>query len=151
MKRFKFSLQAVHLVRESKCDTAERELVFATRELGRAHDELSDVLRQRQAAVDAYLALHQAQPVQAPTMAAHMDYIGALLERERQARKAISNHERNVAAKREALIEASRQAETTANLRERQRERYQQEVARDEQKMLDELAVSAVARRLSNN
>ncbi|HET6975115.1 MAG TPA: flagellar export protein FliJ [Pyrinomonadaceae bacterium] len=148
MKRFEFSLQAVHNVREIKREAAERELVLATRELSRANEQLQEVLQHRESAVNEYLALHQSEEVHAHTIATHMDYIGSLLENERFARSVIRNLEKNVDVRRGELTEASRQSETTANLRERQRDRYRQELAREEQKILDEMAVIAVTRKL---
>lgn len=148
MKPFKFSLQAVHHIREIKREAAERELLAASRELARANEQLQEVLGRRESAVNEYLALHQSEEMRAQTMATHLDYIGSLFQAEREARNVIRNREKNLEARRVALMEASRQSETTANLRERQHDRYRLEAARDEQKMLDEMAVLAVTRRM---
>jgi flagellar export protein FliJ len=51
-----------------------------------------------------------------------------------------------LAARREAVTEAARESEATANLRDRQRERHYQEVERNEQKLLDEMAVVSATR-----
>lgn len=151
MKRFNFSLQTVHNVREIRRDAAERALAAVAAELQGAREQLERVLRQRQAAMDKYLLILQSQEIDAVTFASHTDYIGSLVLLERQARVMILQVEERITVKRKVLIEASRQTETTANLRERQRERHHLETAQHEQKMLDEMAVVAATRRLAAN
>lgn len=151
MKKFKFTLQTVHQVRELKRDNAERDLVAAGIELDDAKAHLEDVLSMRQKAVNQYVDLHQSRQIEASTVVMHTNYIGSLMELERLARNSIAKKERHVASKREVLIEASRESETTANLRERQFERHVLETARKEQLLLDEMAVLAVARHRRTN
>jgi flagellar export protein FliJ len=151
MKKFKFSLQTVHQVREFKRDNAERDLIAAGVELDKAKAHLEEVLSLRQKAVNQYFDLHQTSQIEASTVVMHTNYIGSLMELERLARNLIATKERHVASKREVLVEASRQSETTANLRERQFERHVLETARKEQLLLDEMAVLAVARHRSLN
>jgi flagellar export protein FliJ len=150
MKQFHFSLQSVHNFREMRRDKAERALAAALGELRGAQVQLETVLRRRQSAMENYLKVHQSAEIEAATFATHTDYIGSLFQLERHSRGTILQLEEKIAIKRLALIEASRQTETTANLRDRQRERHYQEIAQHEQKMLDEMAVAGVARRLAN-
>ena len=151
MKRFTFSLQTVHNVREIRRDAAERALAAVAAELQGAQGQLESVLRQRQLAMAKYLLILQSQEIDAVTFASHTDYIGSLVLLERQARVMIRHVEEKITVKRKVLIEASRQTETTANLRERQRERHHLESAQHEQKMLDEMAVVASTRRQAAN
>jgi flagellar export protein FliJ len=151
MKKFTFTLQTVHQLRERRRNGAERELATAGLELEKAKAHLIEVLEMRQQAVNRYVALHQTSQIEASTVAMHTNYIGSLMELERLARNSIAHNERQVAIKREKLIEASREEETTANLRDRQFERHVLETARKEQILLDEMAVMAVARQRSSN
>jgi flagellar export protein FliJ len=151
MKKFKFSLQTVHSVRELKRDSAERELAEANVELSKARGHLDEVLGLRQKAVDRYCELHQSRQIEATSVVMHTNYIGSLMELERLARRKIAENERHVANKRKSLVEASRQSEATANLRERQLERHTFEAARQEQNLLDEMAIMAVNRLRSSN
>jgi flagellar export protein FliJ len=151
MKSFHFTLQAVHNLRESRKDAAECALAAVATELRAAQAQLETVLFQRRSAMDKYLLLLQSQECQAATFASHTDYIGSLSLHERQARSMILQVEERIAIKRKVLTEASRQTETTANLRERQRERHYLEMAQHEQKVLDEMAVISVTRRLAAN
>lgn len=151
MKRFNFTLQTVHYVREVKRDAAERALAAVAMELQAAQEQLESVLRQRHTAMEKYVLVHQSQEIEAAIFASHTDYIGSLVLRERQARVVILQVEEKITVKRKILTEASRQTETTANLRERQRERHHLEIAQHEQKILDEMAVVATTRRLAAN
>jgi flagellar export protein FliJ len=149
VKRFKFSLQAVHNVREVRRDAAERDLAAVAAELRVAHAHLDKVLHKRQMALENCLVLQQSQAIEAVTLASHTDYIGSLILHERHARLLILQIEERVEGKRKVLTEAARQTETTANLRERQRERHHLEMAQHEQKLLDDMAVLASTRRRS--
>ena len=151
MKRFNFTLQTVHNVREIRRDAAERALAAVAVELQAAQMQLETVQRQRHSAMEKYVLLHQSREIEAALFASHTDYIGSLGLRERQARVVILQVEEKITVKRKVLTEASRQTETTANLRERQRERHHHEMAQHEQKILDEMAVVATTRRLSAN
>lgn len=150
MKPFKFSLQTVHNLRESRRDIAERELAQANGELYRANAQLEEVIRSRQKALDRYLLLYHSQNIEVSMIAAHSDFIASLFQREREARAHIREVELQLEQKREAVTEALRDTETTAKLRDRQRLKHQLEINRDEQTKLDEIAVQSVARRRVN-
>lgn len=150
MKRFKFSLQTVHDLRESRQEAAELDLAAANSELYRANAQLEEVVRLRQNALERYLLMYQSNEIEVSMVAAHTDFIGSLFQREREAKAHIVEVERRLEQKRSALTEAMRETETTAKLRERQRQNHQLEANRNEQTMLDEMAVLAVARRRVN-
>jgi flagellar export protein FliJ len=149
MKRFQFSLEAVHNVREMQRDAAERALAAENADLQAAQLRLDQLICQRQSAMANYLLLHQSTEIEVAHFASHTDFLGSLAMLERQARIKILQVEERITLKRQALTEASRQTKTTSNIRDRQRERYHQEIAQHEQKALDEMAVVAIARRLA--
>jgi len=150
MKNFKFSLQTVHDLRESRQEAAERDLATANSELYRANAQLEEVVRSRQKALERYLLMYQSNQIEVSMVAAHTDFIGSLVKREREAKAHIREVEQRLEQKRQAVTEAMRETETTAKLRERQRQSHQLEMNRNEQAMLDESAVLAVARRRVN-
>ena len=150
MKNFKFSLQTVHDLRESRQEAAERDLATANSELYRANAQLEEVVRSRQKALERYLLMYQSNQIEVSMVAAHTDFIGSLVKREREAKAHIREVEQRLEQKRQAVTEAMRDTETTAKLRERQRQSHQLEMNRNEQAMLDESAVLAVARRRVN-
>src|SRR5436190_19714609 len=147
MKRFKFSLQAVHNFREMRRENAERELAQAAAEFERANALLDEVLRARQTATQNYTEIINSRELSAPTMVTHTDYLASLVRREREVRAQIAAAERTVEAKRQVLVEAKRESETTAKIREQQQQRHELDAARKEQNTLDELAVASVSRR----
>lgn len=147
MKRFKFSLQTVHDFREFHRDSAEREFAAALAQLYTAKAQLEEVQRAHRAALDNYLLLYQVREIKATTATAHTDFIASLVRREREVRAQIVTIERLIETKRQAVTEALRATKTTAQLRDSQRERHELEVARTEQKVLDEMAVASMARR----
>ncbi|HEY6803265.1 MAG TPA: flagellar export protein FliJ [Pyrinomonadaceae bacterium] len=147
MKRFKFSLQTVHDLRESRQEAAERDLATANSELYRANAQLEEVVRSKQTALERYLLMYQAGEIEVSMVAAHTDFIGSLFQREREAKTHIREVEQRLAQKRQAVTETMRETETTAKLRDHQRQNYLLDMNRNEQAMLDEMAVLAVARR----
>ncbi len=147
MKKFKFTLQAVHDLRESRRERAERELAEANSELYRANAQLEEVVRARQKALDRYMMLYQSRELDVSMIGAHTDFLGSLFLREREARTFIAEAELRLEEKRRGVTEAMRETETTAKLREHQRDLHRQESNRNEQTMLDEMAVMAAARR----
>lgn len=151
MKRFKFTLQSVHDLRESRREAAEQELAVTNSELYRANAQLEEVVRARQKALERYLLLHQETELEPTMVAAHTDFIGSLFQREREARTYITQIEKTLELKRRAVREALRETETTAKLRENQRKNHKLEMNRHEQSVLDEMAVLAVARRRVND
>jgi len=150
MKRFKFSLQSVHDLRESRRQVAERELADANGELYRANAQLEEVVRSRQKALERYLLIYQSREIEVSMITAHTDFIGSLFRREREARAHILDVEAKIEQKRRAVTEALRDTETTAKLRDRQRQQHELEINRNEQITLDEIAVLSVARRRVN-
>jgi len=146
MKRFKFSLQAVHNLREMHLDAAEQEFAKVRAELSEAQKQLDEIRQLREAAMDDYLKLHESGEIQAAVIATHTEYIGSLMQLERKTRALITQIEQKLTTRRQLVTEAARQTETTANLRDRQKERHHLESARHEQKMLDEMAVAAAKR-----
>lgn len=147
MKKFKFTLQTVHDLRESLREKAERELADANSELYRANAQLEEVVRARQKALDRYMMLYQASELDVSMIGAHTDFLGSLFRREREARIFITEVELRLEEKRRSVTEAMRETETTAKLRERQRDLHRMESNRHEQTILDEMAAMAAARR----
>lgn len=150
MKRFKFSLQTVHDFREFRRTNAEREFAEATAQLQGLKAQIEELRRLHRAALDKCLLLYQSREIEASLIAAHADFINSLVQRERELRQQMAATERHLEVKRQALTEALRATKTTAKLRERHLDRHDLELARNEQNLLDEMAVATVARRRAN-
>src|SRR5215467_5643235 len=118
MKRFKFSLQAVHDLREMRRDAAERELAKANAELVLAQKQVEDIRQRRASALACYAALQQTKDLDAVTIGSHNNYINSLMQLERQAQVRVIQVNQKLVARREAVTDAARESEATANLRE---------------------------------
>ena len=147
MKQFKFTLQSVHDFREFRREAAERAFAATTAYLNQTKTQLAECKRIFNSSLDRYLLIYQSHEIEASMITAHTDFLGSLLMRERELRQQILELEHEVERKRQALTEAMRETKTTGRLRERHRERYDLEVARKEQSLLDEMAVASHARR----
>lgn len=150
MKRFRFQLQTVHDIRETRRDEAERNLAEAAQQVFAAAAQLEEADRSLAAAAETYAAQMRVGALDAHEASLRASYLLTLTRRRQDARTHLDAVERERETRRLASVEASRAAETTAKLRERQRARHALEAARDEQNNLDEMATSATARRLNS-
>ncbi|MEJ7708486.1 MAG: flagellar export protein FliJ [Pyrinomonadaceae bacterium] len=150
MKRFHFQLQTVHDIRESQRDRAERELAEAAAQVSAGAARLNEAERQLSIAAETYAAMLHAGVIDSYEAAQRANYILTLTRLQQDARTRLAALEREREEQRLAVVEASRAAETTSRLRERQHARHNLEVTRQEQNMLDEIATSAIARQMRN-
>jgi flagellar FliJ protein len=141
MKRFKFRLATVHNLREQRRDAAELELGRAAAAVQDAAAAIEAIQRQRDA-LETKLSKTTGL-VYADELALQLNYLNYLDEREQAARQQLAARERERETCRQAALHAGREAEVTAQLRERQQARHTAEAGRVEQEMLDEMAVSA--------
>jgi len=141
MKRFKFRLETVHQLREQRRDAAERQLGQAAAAVVAAAAAVEDIQQQR-AQIEEKFA-RTSGVIYADELAQQLEYLDWLDQREQAARQQLAAREREREACRQAAIHAAREAEVTDQLRARQQARHHAEVARVEQEMLDEMAVSA--------
>lgn len=147
MKKFKFSLQTVHNMRESKRDKEEQELIGLRKNVEEAATHIEKIENERTQIADNYNAKQSGtiDPIEA---AMTSNYMAALVHRERNARTNLKQAEQEVDKQRTKLTEASRDVEATSRLRERQQERHNNEAIRKEQDLLDEMATAVTARRM---
>lgn len=144
MKRFKFRLQTVHNLREQQRDEAERALVKATVEVTAAEAALAE-LQQQRAAAEQKMA-RATGLVYADELALQLNYLEFLAQRERALQARVTELEQQREAVRESALKAARDAEVTSQLKQRQRQRHEAELALVEQGFLDEMAANIVRR-----
>ena len=146
MKKFRFTLQTVHTVRELRRDEAERVLARASDAVRDANDSLEEVRRARDRAAENFAVNIHTGEINPFHAALSADYLAALTRRELEAQTRLAETKRECEAQRVSAAEAARAAEATARLRARQRERHERQAARVEQEMLDEFATLNAAR-----
>jgi flagellar FliJ protein len=138
MKRFRFSLQAVLTVRQRQEQVALERLAEAIAARQLAIDRLNEV---QQACKNAWALSRERTAAGAP--AAHLaqlhDYCHDLEQLQKDCEQAVQAAQRVVDQKWEKLVAARQAREAVDKLLERQRERYDRELQREEQKMLDDM------------
>jgi flagellar export protein FliJ len=145
MKRFRFSLETVHNLRELRRDEAERQLAQAAAVVMTAATAVEEI-QHRRAAIEAKLVAGSTGDLCAAEIAMQVNYLAALAQREVEAREQLAALERERETRRQSAMAATREAEVTSQLRARQHARHSAEAARAEQNMLDEMAVAAALR-----
>ncbi len=144
MKRFKFSLETVHNLRELQRDEAERQLEQSAARVSEARAMVEQIKQQRNA-VEAELA-RATGPLCAHELALQVSYLEFLNQREQETQQHLAALEHQHEAQRETTLAAARAAEATEQLRVRQQTRHAAAVARVEQLLLDEIAVAITQR-----
>jgi flagellar export protein FliJ len=148
MKRFKFSLQTLHDLREQEREEAERALAQAAAEVAAAEAKIEELRGAITQAVAAYAAQMQSKEPNPREALLHTEFLAALDNQLAAARAHHADCERFREAKLQDFIKASAAAEATAKLREQYYARYVAELAREEQNQMDELATIATVRRM---
>lgn len=139
MKRFRFRLQSLLVLRELRETQAANALAQKLEQQRRLEQDLAQAQARSEA---ARAQLYQAEGKRfAPQdhSAALADY-DRTLALENSAEKALQAHEKPLAMARQAWAEAGRDVKVVTNLRGRAQERHLQEAARIEQAEMDEAA-----------
>ena len=147
MKRFKFSLQTLHDLREQEREDAERALAQAAAEVAAAAAQVEALRAAINQVITAYTTNLQSKALNAQDAKMHTEYLTTLDKQWAAARAHQAERERFRAMKLQDLIKASAAAEATAKLREQYYARYVAELALEEQNLMDELATIATVRR----
>jgi flagellar export protein FliJ len=147
MKRFKFSLQSVHDHRTIRREAAEGEFAESAAAVSDAAAMLEQSVLDRNAAIEAYMAILEGESVDPSEIALRAHHIALLVEREKERRARLKLLERARDAKRQAVISTTTDQKATANLRERHLARYEFAAERTEQTALDEMANMRFVRR----
>lgn len=147
MKRFSFSLQAVHNWRSAQLEAAERELASRTAVVTEAQAKLDGLVSQQWKASETYLDVLSQPTVTPDEIALHTAYLGHLAQREQVERERLKDLATAQDAQRSVTLEANRQVQVLETLQTRQRTQYVTEMKRLEQKSLDEITTMAFVRR----
>ncbi len=138
MKRFQFSLQALLTVRRRQEQTALEQFAQAAAARQLAIDRLSEVKRECEA---AWTLRRERATTGAPAvqLAQLHDYCRVLEQLQKNCERAVKEAQRTVDLKWEKLLAARQAREAVDKFLERQRQRYDRELQREEQKMLDDM------------
>jgi flagellar export protein FliJ len=146
MTRFRFSLQAVHNLRERARAEAEAEMARARGEAAQARAKLEEAGAAHARAMEDYRQMIFEGKFSSLETMIQAGYLKVLAERIAEAQKNLAGCEGECEQARQKLIAATVEAEATAKLRHRQFEKYQRECDREEQQQMDEIAALQAAR-----
>jgi flagellar export protein FliJ len=152
MKKFKFTLQAVHNVREIK---QEKELLILSElqaEAAKAADRIKEIEQLRSKAIENYARrLESGRAIDPYELELNSNHISALDRLQREAQKTLEMKKQACFRQSKTVEAAVREVKITKRLRETQQARYQLEAGRQEQNNLDELVSANYARQMSQS
>jgi flagellar protein FliJ len=143
---FRFRLERVRALRESREDAAKQELAGAMMRHRRCEDEVDAAAARlagaRAAQVDATRITSSATD-----MLARQAYLERAERAHQATRQDLQRHELELTQRREALTQAARDRQALERLKEHRRADHEREVARREGLVLDEIAINSFRRR----
>lgn len=149
MKKFKFTLDSVHKVREIKQDRESAILSDLRAEADRAAERVAHIEAMRHDAIENYtLRIAAGERLDALEMELSSKHFASLDRLQKDAEAVLAQRRKACEIQIEALTEAMRSVKITENLRETQRARHRQEYERHEQNGVDELVSTNFARRI---
>lgn len=139
MKRFRFPLQAVAILRAHQ-ELQAREAFGAAVQAQRVADEALALVRQRVATFERSLAARRLQPFSAADEAQALGAYRVECASEAQAEKASFEARDVMQQKRQLFLEARRRVEVVQRLEQKARLRHRLEGLREEQAVFDDTA-----------
>jgi flagellar FliJ protein len=149
MKKFKYRLETMLKLKEHAERERQKDHARAMGDVHRQKEKLAEIGSARERAVD-----YQRQQVQKHlsivTMLSCSRYLLRLKGETMLGREALTGLERTAEKKRQRLVEAARQRRIYERLREKQKERYYEEIEHTETVQLNEIALNNHAHRARN-
>lgn len=149
MKKFKFTLQTVHNVRELREE--KEKLLFSQlqADASKAALRVAEIEIMRSEAIDNYAQrLKSGEQLNAVEMELNLNHFAALNRLQQEAEKVLEQKKQACQRQSTAVAAAMREVKITNRLRETQQERYKNEFERQEQNNLDELVSANFARQI---
>jgi flagellar export protein FliJ len=138
MKKFKFSMEAVRLLKNKIEDEAAQKHARALVQVGKAKADLAETERELNAAALMQFSASKKTPAQELVQLNH--YISALEKLRRERLERCLHAEKDATLARAALEKAAREREILDRVHEHQHSLHRFHVARQEQKWMDEIA-----------
>lgn len=149
MKKFAFSLQTVHQLRDQRREQEELKFASLNQSLNEVNSELVQIEENRRQATKFYADKMQKNELDAFEIGLAMDYLRALSVRESDARARVAQAQTKCQEQSQVLNLAMQAVKATEKLRSQARQKFELEVSRQEQSELDELTVLKFARQLA--
>ena len=147
MKKFKFTLDSVHTVREIRKERESVRLAQLNAEAERAEKRVANIESMRRDAIETYTRrLACGERIDALEMELSSRHFSSLDVLQLEAEAYLADRRRACEAQMANVTEAMREVKITENLRETQRERHRFESERREQIGVDEMVSTGFAR-----
>jgi len=151
MKKFKFTLEAVHKVRELREDREKLVLGELQSEVNKAAAHHESIEGSRAIAMEDYAhRLRSGEQFDPLEMQLHSSHFESLNRLRMEAEKELENKQQACLRQGENVAAAMREVKVTDRLRETQKTRHDLEYARREQNDIDELISASFARQIIN-
>lgn len=149
MKKFKFTLQTVHNVRELKQESEQLVLAQLQAEAARAAEQIERIDAAYIRAINEYSAkVNGGRALHIGEMELEALHISSLERQKRQAIEVFEEKKRACASQSVRLAAAAREVKVTNRLRETQALRHRLEADKDEQNAIDDLVAANFAREM---
>ena len=139
MKKFEFSLERVLQVRRIREKEKQREMAVVVKQFETEQQTLQKICAEEQKLVDI-INDYQTNPHSASLTMLYYNLEGKRTKRQQQTRR-VANVKQKLDAIRDALLKSSQEKKSLEKLREHKYEKYLQDVFKEEQKSLDDVAV----------
>ena len=146
MKKFRFKLETVLNVKERKEEQLKHELL-KIQALKIQEEQLLAEVNEKRAYITREKSNENKKGIDIQSLIHFEQYIGSLLKKIDDTKNNIKVLEKKADNKREEVVEASREKKVFEKLKEKQFGEFQRVVLQNEQKVLDETAVSKFNRK----
>jgi flagellar export protein FliJ len=152
MKKFKFTLQTVHKVRELKSERENLTLGELQNEADRAASQVTHIEELRNDAVEKYLQrLNSGRHLNPLEMELNANHFASLNTLQKEAQEAAEKKRQDLMRQIEVVKAARIEVKITDKLRGDQQKRHEMEFNRQEQNNVDELVTTKFARRIQGS
>lgn len=152
MKKFKFTLETVHNVREMKQENEQLVLMQLQTEASKAAEQIEKIEAAYLRAIEIYSEkLNSGKSLHVGEMELDALHISALERQKRRAYEILQEKTKACEQQSARLAAATREVKVTNRLRETQASRHRLEADKHEQNAIDELVSANFARKLNAN
>jgi flagellar FliJ protein len=148
-KRFRFRLDAVERVRRQRRDEQRRAVAEAIRAVQQVDEHMARLNEQIRRSMEEAVAGQRGGPLDLAMVRSHEFHRGWLHRQLAGARIARDERSRELARRRRALAEATKQLRVIEKLREKQWQGHIREIEREEQMLADEMTLARYCRTVS--
>ena len=148
-KKFKFRLEPLLKIREHREKERQKEHASATADVQRQRGQIDGIDRERLDTIE-YQRLHSLGQLSIASALASSRFLVRLKRDRITGKEFLRALEKKAEQKRQLLVHAARERKIFESLKEKQSVRHVEEANKAEQKVLDEVAVTAFVRRNQN-